>query len=66
MNSTKLCSQVLNYKTPLKMQCFFTIKLFFQFCNNVVTDFNQKLLDKLLKKLYIYNFIDMVEDNTNE
>lgn len=36
------------------------------FCNNVVADFNQNFLDKLPGELYIYDSIDVVEDNAEE
>lgn len=36
------------------------------FCNNVIADFNQKLLYKLHEELYIYDSIDAVEDNAEE
>lgn len=36
------------------------------FQNNLIADFNQKLLDKLSRKLYIYDSIDTVENNAEE
>lgn len=54
--------------TSIKLQnfaqniIFFCDPAIFIFHNNVVTDFNQKLLDKLPEELYIYDFINLAED----
>ena len=45
---------------------FFCNRAIFIFCNDVVADYIQKLLDKLPGKLYTYNSIDAVENNAKE
>lgn len=45
---------------------FFWDQAILTFCNNVVADVNQKLLNKQFKKLYTYDSIDAVENNTEK
>lgn len=45
---------------------FFRDRAILTFRNDVVADFNQKLLDKLPGELYTYDSIDVVEDNAEE
>lgn len=63
-----LQSYVLKYWVQNSTQddTFFCDRAIFTLCNDVVADFNQKLLDKLPRELYIYDSIDAVEDNAEE
>lgn len=45
---------------------FFRDRAILTFRNDLVADFNQKLLDKLPGELYTYDSIDAVEDNAEE
>lgn len=45
---------------------FFYNQAILIFCNNIAVDFNQKFLEKLPKKLYIYDFINIVKDNSRK
>lgn len=45
---------------------FFRDRAILTFRNDVVANFNQKLLHKLPGELYTYNSIDAVEDNAEE